>query len=108
MRPLSCVSRLSLLLQVAGLPDSILRRNASMPYQPGFLQDPGRADFNALEFLWHNCYECACCRLPGAASAHHADSAHWVLGRRMQLCPAMPSSLLRRTSATPLSTSQAA
>ena len=46
---------------VAGLPDSILRRNAAVPYQPGFLQDPGRADYNALEFLWHNCYECAPC-----------------------------------------------
>ncbi len=43
---------------VAGYPDSILRRNASVPYQPGFLQDPGRVDYNALEFLWHNCYEC--------------------------------------------------
>ena len=44
---------------VAGYPASILARNASVPYQPGFLQDPGRVDFNALEFLWHNCYECA-------------------------------------------------
>ncbi len=43
---------------VAGYPDSILKRNASVPYQPGFLQDPGRVDYNALEFLWHNCYEC--------------------------------------------------
>ncbi|CAL8464844.1 g4379 [Coccomyxa elongata] len=42
---------------VAGYPDSILKRNASVPYQPGFLQDPGRVDYNALEFLWHNCYE---------------------------------------------------
>ena len=25
---------------VAGYPDHILKRNASMPYQPGFLQDP--------------------------------------------------------------------
>lgn len=44
---------------VAGYPDRILKRNASVPYQPGFLQDPGRVDFDALEFLWHNCYECA-------------------------------------------------
>ena len=50
--------------QVAGYPDGILRRNAAVPYQPGFLQDPGRADFNALEFLWQNCYECA--RAPAA------------------------------------------
>lgn len=47
---------------IAGLPDSILKRNASVPYQPGFLQDPGRVDYNALEFLWHNCYECASLR----------------------------------------------
>ena len=46
---------------VAGYPDRILKRNASVPYQPGFLQDPGRVDFDALEFLWHNCYECAPC-----------------------------------------------
>lgn len=44
---------------VAGYPDSILRRNAAVPYQPGFLQDPGRVEFTALEFLWQNCYECA-------------------------------------------------
>ena len=25
---------------VAGYPDRILKRNASVPYQPGFLQDP--------------------------------------------------------------------
>ena len=42
---------------VAGYPDHTLRRNASMPYQPGFLLDPGRVEYDALEFLWHNCYE---------------------------------------------------
>jgi hypothetical protein len=44
---------------LAGYPDHILKRNAAVPYQPGFLQDPGRVEFTALEFLWQNCYECA-------------------------------------------------
>ncbi len=57
---------------VAGYPDSILKRNASVPYQPGFLQDPGRVDYNALEFFWHNCYECATFSVPLSASGPHA------------------------------------
>ena len=42
---------------VAGYPDEILSLNAMQAYPPGFLQDPGRVQFEALEFAWHNCYE---------------------------------------------------
>ena len=42
---------------VAGYPDEILALNAMQAYPPGFLQDPGRVQFEALEFAWHNCYE---------------------------------------------------
>ncbi|KAK9799389.1 hypothetical protein WJX73_010816 [Symbiochloris irregularis] len=42
---------------VAGFPDHILEENAKMPFPPGFLQDPGRVPAEALEFLWHHCWE---------------------------------------------------
>ena len=44
---------------IAGFPDEILSRNAAVPYQPGFLTDPGRLPIEALDLSWHNCYECA-------------------------------------------------
>ena len=37
---------------VSGFPDSVLADNAAAAYPPGFLQDPGRVDEAALEFLW--------------------------------------------------------
>ena len=43
---------------IAGYPDKLLEHNARVPYQPGFLQDPGRLPFEALEFAWQNCFEC--------------------------------------------------
>ncbi len=42
---------------VAGYPEKMLERNAQVSFQPGFLQDPGRVDYNALDFLWHYQYE---------------------------------------------------
>eukprot|EP00884_Botryococcus_braunii_P000647 jgi/Botrbrau1/10583/Bobra.0358s0006.1 len=42
---------------VSGYPDKILERNAQMSFQPGFLQDPGRVDYNALDFLWQYQFE---------------------------------------------------
>jgi len=42
---------------VAGFPDEILAHNARVPYQPGFLQDPGRVSPAELEFLWSSAHE---------------------------------------------------
>ena len=42
---------------VAGFPEAILEENAQMPFPPGFLQDPGRVPAEAMEFLWHHCWE---------------------------------------------------
>ncbi len=42
---------------VAGYPDPLLEHNARQIYPSGFLQDPGRIPFEALEFSWQNCFE---------------------------------------------------
>jgi hypothetical protein len=42
---------------VAGYPDELLKHNARQLYASGFLQDPGRIPFEALEFSWQNCFE---------------------------------------------------